>query len=186
LARAFAVDISNRLWLFSGFWPVEIEAMNDYKMEAKLEDGVLHVRVAGQYPYAKLEEPGNIFQRYIEACCVCQCNKVLIDSRELQARFSTIQLFRAGKDAVSLTAAGIWVAMLTRPDLHDPFFEDVVANRGGRIGIFTDMDTARAWLGKFAAGVPKNILPKLADKPVPSRPLKDPFLLRICGFEARR
>src|SRR5262252_763733 len=100
--------------------------MNDYRVEFKLEESVLYVRVSGQFPHEKLEQPGNAFQRFIDACLACQRNKILIDSRELQARLSTIQLFRAGKDAVSLTEAGIWVAFLTREDLRDPFFEDVV------------------------------------------------------------
>jgi hypothetical protein len=50
----------------------------------------------------------------------------LIDARELQVRLSTSQLFGAGKDAVNLTLAGIGVAMVTRPELRDTFFDDVV------------------------------------------------------------
>ena len=42
--------------------------MNDYKVELKLEDGVLHVRLSGQFPYEKLEKPENAYQRFIEAC----------------------------------------------------------------------------------------------------------------------
>ena len=161
--------------------------MNDYKVEFKLEETVLLVRVSGQFPHEKLEQPGNAFQRFIDACLASQRNKILIDSRELQARLSTTQLFRAGTDAVSLTSAGIWLAIVTRKDLRDPFFEDVVANRGGHIGVFTDMDTARAWLGKFAAGVPKSAPTDLAAEPAVSSPRKeDPFLLRLCGVGAGR
>ena len=160
--------------------------MNEYKVELKLEESFLYVRVSGQFPNERLEQPGNAFQRFIDACLACRRNKILIDSRELQARFSTIQLFRAGKDAVSLAEAGIWLACLTRNDLRDPFFEDVVANRGGRIGVFTEMDAARAWLKKYPTGAPKNILPELTGEPVRSSPSKDPYILRLCGLEARR
>src|SRR5262249_52668950 len=109
-------------------------------------DGVLHVRISGQFPderFAKLE---NGFQGIIDACLAHKCNKLLIDSRELQANFSTTQLYTAGVDAVNLTTAGLSVAIVTRTDLHDTFFDDVVANRGGKIGIFTDMKAARDWL----------------------------------------
>jgi hypothetical protein len=143
--------------------------MNDYKVEFKLEDDVMYFRVSGQFPDEKLEQPGNAFQRLIDACLACQRNKVLIDSRELQARFSTTQLFRAGKDAVSLTEAGIWLAILTRPDLRDKFFEDVVVNRGGQVRVFTDVKAARAWLATFAPGAPHFTLPHLAAEPAGSR-----------------
>src|SRR5215472_3228570 len=132
--------------------------MNDYKVEFKLEGSVLHVRVSGQFPYEKLEQPGNAFQRLIDACVASQRNKILLDSRELQAKFSTIQVFRAGNDAVSLTAAGIWLAIVTRKDLRDPFFDDVVANRGGRVGVFMDINAARDWLELYPTGVPNSRL----------------------------
>jgi hypothetical protein len=74
--------------------------MSDYKVDIKLEEGVLHVRLSGQFPYAKLEQPENAYQDFIGACAAHQCDRLLIDARELQARFSTAQLFRAGKDAV--------------------------------------------------------------------------------------
>ena len=143
--------------------------MNEYKVEFQLEESLLYVRVSGRFPHEKLEQPGNSFQRFIDACAASQRNKVLLDARELEARFSTIQLFRAGKDAVSVTSAGIWLAILTREDLHDPFFEDVVANRGGHIGVFMEMQDARAWLEKFPTGAPKSILPHPAAEPALSR-----------------
>src|SRR5215831_7683114 len=142
--------------------------MNDYKVEFKLEESFLYVRVSGQFPNEKLEQPGNAFQRFIDACLTCQRNKILIDSRELQAHLSTTQLFRAGTDAVSLTSAGIWLALLTRKDLRDPFFEDVVANRGGHIGVFMDINAARNWLDRFPTGMPNYVLPQLGAEPVGS------------------
>ena len=132
--------------------------MSDYKVDIKLEEGVLHVRLSGQFPYAKLEQPENAYQDFIGACAAHQCDRLLIDARELQARFSTAQLFRAGKDAVSLTLAGIGVAMVTRPELRDTFFDDVVVNRGGRVRVFTDMRAAREWIQQCPTNYP-NLLP---------------------------
>jgi hypothetical protein len=128
--------------------------MNDYKVELKLEDGVLHVRLSGQFPYEKLNQPENAYKGLIDACATHQCDRLLIDSRDLQARFSTTQLYRAGKDAVSLTIAGIEVAMVTRQELRDTFFDDVVVNRGGQVRIFTDINDARDWIQKYPTHQP--------------------------------
>jgi hypothetical protein len=38
---------------FAGF----TNSMNDYKADVKLEAGVLHVRLSGEFPYAVLERP---------------------------------------------------------------------------------------------------------------------------------
>jgi hypothetical protein len=143
--------------------------MNDYKVDFKLDEDVMLFSVSGELPDGKLEQPENVFQRLIDACLACQRNKLLIDARELQARFTTVQVFRAGKDAVSLATAGIRLAIVTRPDLRDPFFEDVVVNRGGQARVFMDMDAARRWLGKFPPGAPNSTLPHLAAEPVRSR-----------------
>jgi len=55
-------------------------------------------------------------------------------------------LFRAGQDAPFLTRIGLRVALLTRNDQRDRFFDDVTFNRGGLMGIFTELEPALAWL----------------------------------------
>ena len=57
-----------------------------------------------------------------------------------------MELFNVGENATFLTRLGLHVALLARQDMLDRFFENVVYNRGGIIGIFTDMKAARDWL----------------------------------------
>lgn len=57
-------------------------------------------------------------------------------------------MFRAGEDAAFLARVGLRIVILAREDMLDSFFEDVASNRGGNVGIFTDMDTACDWLGR--------------------------------------
>ncbi len=51
-----------------------------------------------------------------------------------------------GRDAAFLAHLGLHVALVARKNMIDPFFYDVSFNRGGSIGVFTDMDAALAWL----------------------------------------
>jgi hypothetical protein len=109
---------------------------------------VLHVTLSGQFPKERFHSPENLFRPLIEACAAHQCRKALVDARAMQAEFSTVDLFRAGQDAASLTTAGLRIALLAREEMHDPFFDQVVANRSGRVGVFTDTESALAWLAR--------------------------------------
>lgn len=120
--------------------------MNQYNEDFRLEDGVLHVRLTGTFPDELLHSGHNLFQPLIDACSNHDCRRALIDARGLTVAMDTAGLFQAGKDVVSLTKMGITVAIIAREDMLDPFFETVAANRGGTVRVFTEMDTARAWL----------------------------------------
>ena len=122
------------------------KGMDGYNEEFRFEDGVLHVRLSGKFPNEPLDKGKNLFQPLIDACSTHNCKKALVDARDLQVDFGTMAMFQAGKDAAFLTRVGLRVALLAREDMLDPFFDNVVSNRGGDIGVFTDMDTARDWL----------------------------------------
>jgi hypothetical protein len=123
--------------------------MSGYNVDFRLEDSVLYVRLSGQFPKELLHRPGNVFQPLIDACSTHNCNRALIDARDLKADFDTRDLLRAGLDALSLSGVGLRTALLAREDMLDRFFENVVYNRGGQVGIFTDMDGARDWLERW-------------------------------------
>jgi hypothetical protein len=120
--------------------------MKGYNEDFRFENGVLHVRLSGRFPNELLGKGKNLFQPLIDACSTHNCKKALIDARDLHVDFSTTVLFHAGKDAAFLTRVGIRIALLIREDMRDHFFDNVVFNRGGDTGIFTDTDTARDWL----------------------------------------
>ena len=70
----------------------------------------------------------------------------MVDARELQVDFDTAELFRAGLDAVSLNQFDLCVALVARPDMLSPFFDDVIHNRCARVCVFTDPESAASWL----------------------------------------
>jgi hypothetical protein len=123
--------------------------VNEYNVDFRFEDGVLNVRLSGEFPKEKLQEAQNVFQPLIEACSAQKCSKALIDARDLRTGFNTSELFRSGLDAVSLASSGLHTALVARKDMIDPFFEDVVHNRGGHIGVFTDIEGALEWLRRW-------------------------------------
>ena len=118
----------------------------EFTQEFHPEQDVMHVRVAGTFPMAILERKGNLFQPLIEACEQANCRIVLIDLRELQVDIDTLEIFRAGVDAALVSRLGLRLAFVAREETLDPFFEDVVTNRGARVEVFTEMDDALKWV----------------------------------------
>ena len=120
--------------------------MSEYNEDFRFEDGVLHIRLSGKFPNERLGKRENLFQPLVDACSTHNCKKALVDARDLQVDFGTIALFRAGNDAAFMSRIGLRVALLAREEMLDPFFDHVVSNRGGNVGIFTDMKRALDWL----------------------------------------
>ena len=119
-----------------------------YKADFIVEDGVLHVRLDGQFPPELLHAPGNVFTPFIDACAEHGSCKVLFDARHLEVKLDTVKIFRAGVDAALACHAGLRMAFVARKDMIDSFFEEVARNRGALIGVFTDFDKAGEWLAK--------------------------------------
>jgi hypothetical protein len=120
--------------------------MGEYNEDFRVVNGVLHVGLSGKFPNELLRSGANLFQPLIDACSQYGCKAALVDARDLQVDFDTMALLQAGEDAASLTHVGLRVAMVAREDMVDRFFADVAYNRGGVIGVFTDVDAARDWL----------------------------------------
>lgn len=120
--------------------------MNGYNEDFQFEGGVLYIRLSGKFPNELLGKGENLFQPLVNACSTHSCEKALIDARDLQVDFSTTAMFQAGVDAASVTRSGLRIAIVAREDMIDPFFDDVVFNRGGHVSIFTDIGTAQDWL----------------------------------------
>jgi hypothetical protein len=128
---------------------MDMKDMMKYNEEFRFEEGVLHIRLSGKFPNELLDKWKNCFQPLIDACSAHNCKKTLIDARDLQVNFSTMEMYKAGQDAASATRVGLRIAILARKDMIDPFFDDVVHNYCGPVGIFMDMDTARDRLQKW-------------------------------------
>jgi len=120
--------------------------MIEYNQEFINENGLLLVRLSGTFPNDLLRSGQNLFQPLVDECQAQNCKMALIDARKLQVYFSTMAIFHAGEDAAVLSKLGLRVAIVARMDMIDSFFQDVAFNRGGNIGVFTDMEAAREWL----------------------------------------
>lgn len=120
--------------------------MNEYSENFHYEDGVLYVRLTGEFPNELLNEAQNLFKPLIDACLAHECNKALIDATDMECNIGTMGMFRAGKDTVALTIYKIRAAFLAREDMIDRFFEDVATIRGANIRVFTDAEDALDWL----------------------------------------
>jgi len=73
-------------------------------------------------------------------------DKVLCDVRGMTGKIpvmNSFQLAVAGAGAF----LGLQVAAVYRKEDIDPFVETVIVNRGGRVRIFSDMKSAKQWLG---------------------------------------
>ena len=120
--------------------------MKEYYKDYRFEDGVVFARLSGEYPNELLQQGENLFKPLVEVCSTHKCKRAVIDARDLQVNFDTMAIFQAGEDAAFTTRAGYRIAVITNEGMIDPFFENVAFNRGGNIGIFTEMDAALAWL----------------------------------------
>ena len=120
--------------------------MNQYTQKFRVEGGVVHARLAGTYPNARLAKKENLFKPLIDECRRENCFEAIVDARELQVEFDTVALFRAGVDAASMNEFGLRVALIARKNMISSFFADVTHNRGAQVEVFTDRESAQTWL----------------------------------------
>lgn len=116
--------------------------MQDFRVEG----GVVHARLSGNYPNERLAIKENLFKPLIDECKRENCRKAIVDARELQVEFDTAALFRAGVDAASLNNFGLHVALIARENMLSSFFDDVIHNRAAKVRVFTDLERAQTWI----------------------------------------
>jgi hypothetical protein len=54
--------------------------------------------------------------------------------------------YKLGEQAAALWGSEIQVAVLAQAALVNKFFENVAVNRQSQVRVFTDLESARAWL----------------------------------------
>ena len=106
----------------------------------------MHARLSGTYPNERLAIKENLFKPLIEECKRENCRDAMVDARQLQVEFDTIALFRAGVDAAAMNEFGLRVALIAREDMISSFFDDVIYNRAAQVQVFTDPQSAEAWI----------------------------------------
>jgi hypothetical protein len=120
--------------------------MDGYNEDFRFEGEMVRVRLSGKFPKDLPGREVNLFQPLVDACSSHNCKKALIDARDLQVDFGTMEMFRAAADAAFVGRVGIRIALLAREAMLDQFFAHVVHKRGENVGIFTDVGAAREWL----------------------------------------
>ena len=126
--------------------------MKAYAKEYRAENGVLFAHLTGTYPNSRLAMKENLFKPLIEECGKNNCSLAIIDARGLQVDFDIAALFRAGVDAAALNQFRLCVALVAREDMLNDFFNDVIRNRGARVEVFTDMESAMVWIDERRPG----------------------------------
>jgi hypothetical protein len=122
--------------------------MDTYSREFSVEGHLMHVRISGSFPKERLKGRRNLFESLIEACQRNDCRAAIVDSRDLTTDFDTMDVFRAGVDAAALNQMDLYMAFVAREDMINPFFVDVMINRGARTRVFTDLESARSWISE--------------------------------------
>lgn len=119
-----------------------------HEMSMRVERGVLLVRVTGT---RTREAVSAMAPEILEACIEHECNKVLIDVRDLKGRLSTFDSYSVVvHDFPKLRGKGLGKAAIVdrkRAVVTHWFFETVAKNRGYNVGLFEDPEEAMDWLG---------------------------------------
>ena len=70
-----------------------------------------------------------------------------MDVSEMSGKMSTMDRFRLGVEGAAIFRNLAQVAIVYRQQEMNRFAETVGINRGGRVRVFGDLDTAMKWLG---------------------------------------
>jgi hypothetical protein len=131
-------------------------------LQISSESGCLRVKATGKF---SLAEAKRTFLSVVKAVEEHRLGKVLFDGRGLEGKPETIERFFYGafaarevaEYAVRNRCASPEFAYVLHVPMLDPyrFGETVAVNRGMRVKAFSDLEGARAWLGRGETGAPE-------------------------------
>jgi hypothetical protein len=125
----------------------EIGGRMDYELQMEQMPGYLAVRFIGA------GAPGEVtaqFDSIVEYCRRAKSDRLLIDTTGYDVKVSVTDRFRLGERLRVFAGQGIKVVFVSRPEQLDPrkFGALVAQNRGVTADVFTDLQSAEAWLLK--------------------------------------
>lgn len=119
--------------------------MDNIKVQHEAKEGLVRVHLQGEIDAQML----NIATaKLVEEMSHCNCNRVLMDHREVELRMSTIDLFNRPKVASALgvpRSSRIAIVYSARGTDYQ-FVETVGRNRGFNVKAFKDIDEGIKWL----------------------------------------
>jgi len=117
----------------------------EYSIEYDPDKSIVRLTLQGDASLAEFEQArsdaGNQLARH-------QTNYLLVDARQLVNTITTFELFQFNSSHSANHPQGVRIAGLARSDqMEDGLFaENVAQNRGVMMKMFTDDETAVAWL----------------------------------------
>ncbi|NTW82673.1 MAG: hypothetical protein HGB36_04810 [Chlorobiaceae bacterium] len=116
------------------------------KFKTFSEGDILYVTASGVDE--SLEDVQKYAMGVLEACLESGIKRVLCDETGIDYQLGTFDLYELGKFFSINVPAVIMVAIVCRPTAHSDtgFFENVVVNRGHRLKLFRDNESAKRWL----------------------------------------
>jgi hypothetical protein len=90
----------------------------------------------------------------IDACVRHGATRLLCNELRLEYRLGVVDTYRAAEFIAAQAPRIAWVAIVCDPkQIADArFFEDVAVNRGLTVRVFTELDSATAWLTQTLTG----------------------------------
>lgn len=107
-------------------------------------DAFIFVQVVGDY--AGTEDMIAGMESIVERCREARRWRVLIDVTGLRGEIPQLDRFLLGKRAARIWGQRLRVAIFTRTQETNRFFENVATNDGANVQVFRDRAAAEAWL----------------------------------------
>ena len=114
------------------------------KLSYDVFDEYLKIRITGENPYEDVEELLMTIKRLFEQN---NRHKVLVDANSIVIP-SEIEKFRIGEMGVEVLGKRVRIALFTKPEYINKFFENVAVNRGGQLYVAGSEKEALDWLLK--------------------------------------
>ena len=123
------------------------EIMN-YEKHVEKKGCYLLVKYTGSLTGRDLPGGDSVFHHLARLCQQNDCDRALLDSRQLSVSLGDIDLFRLGYELAELPDQLIKFAMLGTEEQvpSDNLMENVAVDRGAYLRVFTNEDEAISWL----------------------------------------
>ena len=117
----------------------------EYSIEYHPDNSYVRLTLQGEASLAEFEQARSDARNQLARH---QTNCLLVDSRQLTTTITTFELFQFNSSHGTNHPQGVRIAGLVRDDqMEDGLFsENVAQNRGVMMKMFTDSETAVAWL----------------------------------------
>jgi len=112
-------------------------------VQVKQENGYLFIAVAGDY---SLIDSRDLIHRVKQESKNSGYRDVLLDTTGVAGTIPHLDLFELGVHCAEVWKAAFRVAIISRDEGINKFFEDVAGNRGVRVLVVANQDTAIQWL----------------------------------------